>query len=140
MNVQSALLRNTAWFGLVTAIGVVSGLVMSIILARGLGPATMGDLSYIIWAERTLTALATLGYTFAVVRYTAEAFARGEGDRAWGVVRLFMRRQMLATAARSIGSASRPEERPILRAACCPSDNAPPPRFDVPMPPIMLRS
>jgi O-antigen/teichoic acid export membrane protein len=98
MNVRRALVRNTAWYGLVTAVGLFSGLAMSIILARGLGPALMGDLSYVIWVERTLTAAAALGYTFATVRYTAEAFARGEVDRAWGFVRLFMRRQLVMTA------------------------------------------
>jgi O-antigen/teichoic acid export membrane protein len=98
MNIQRALMRNTAWYGLVTAVGLVSGLLMSIILARGLGPALMGDLSYVLWAERTLTAVATLGFTFATVRYTAEAFARGEIDRAWSIVRLFVRRQIIVTA------------------------------------------
>ena len=98
MNVQRALMRNTAWYGVVTAVGLVSGLLMSIVLARGLGPARMGDLSYVLWAERTLTAVATLGFTFATVRYTAEAFARGENVRAWGVVRLFIRRQVIATS------------------------------------------
>ncbi len=98
MNVRLALVRNTAWYGVVTAVGLVSGLVMSVILARGLGPALMGQLSYVIWAERTLTAVATLGYAFATVRYTAEAFARGDVASAWGVVRLFMRRQLVTTA------------------------------------------
>jgi len=98
MNVQRALMRNTAWYGVVTAVGLVSGLLMSIVLARGLGPARMGDLSYVLWVERTLTAVATLGFTFATVRYTAEAFARGENVRAWGVVRLFIRRQVVATS------------------------------------------
>ena len=98
MNIHRALMRNTAWYGLVTAVGLVSGLVMSVVLARGLGPTLMGELSYVLWAERTLTAVATLGFTFATVRYTAEALARGESDRAWGVVRRFMRRQIVATA------------------------------------------
>jgi O-antigen/teichoic acid export membrane protein len=98
VNIQKALMRNTAWYGLVTAIGLVSGLLMSVVLARGLGPALMGEFSYVLWAERTLTALATLGFTFATVRYTAEALARDDGERAWGVVRLFMRRQIVATA------------------------------------------
>jgi O-antigen/teichoic acid export membrane protein len=98
MNVRLALVRNTAWYAVVTGVGLVSGLVMSVILARGLGPAVMGQLSYVVWAERTLMAVATLGYTFATVRYTAEAFARGDGPRAWGVVRLFMRRQLVTTA------------------------------------------
>ena len=42
--------------------------------------------------------MATLGYTFATVRYTAEAFARGDVARAGGLVRLFMRRQLVTTA------------------------------------------
>ena len=98
MNVHRALVRNTAWYGLVTAIGLVSGLLMSVVLARGLGPALMGELSYVLWVERTLTAVATLGFMFATLRYTAEAFARGEYDRAWGVVRRFLRLQVLSTA------------------------------------------
>ena len=98
MNIRRALVRNTAWYGMVTGVGLVSGLVMSVILARGLGPALMGHLSYVTWAERTLTAVATLGYTFATVRYTADAFARDDVGRAWGVVRLFMRRQLVTTA------------------------------------------
>jgi len=97
VNVHTALVRNTAWYGLVTAIGLVSGLLMSVVLARGLGPALMGELSYVLWVERTLTAIATLGFMLATVRYTAEAFARGEHDRAWGVVRRFMRLQMFST-------------------------------------------
>ena len=97
MNVRHALIRNTAWYAGVTAVGLVSGLLMSVILARGLGPAVMGNLSYVIWAERTLTAVATLGFTFATVRYTAEAFARGDVAHAGAVVRLFMRQQLAAT-------------------------------------------
>jgi O-antigen/teichoic acid export membrane protein len=98
MNVHGALVRNTVWYGLVTAIGMVSGLVMSVILARGLGPTLMGDLSYAIWVERTLIAAAALGYTFATVRYTADAMARNDVGRAWGFVRLFVRRQVVVTA------------------------------------------
>jgi O-antigen/teichoic acid export membrane protein len=97
VNVQLALVRNTVWYGAVTVVGLVSGLVMSIIWARGLGPSLMGDLSYVVWAERLLTAVASLGYTYATVRYTAEAFGRGDGPRAWGVVRLFWRRQLVTT-------------------------------------------
>jgi len=83
MNIKRALMRNTAWYGIVTAVGLVSGLVMSVVLARGLGPTMMGEFSYVLWAERTLTAVATLGFTFATVRYTAEALSRGETTSAW---------------------------------------------------------
>ena len=81
MNLRTALVRNTAWYGLVTFIGLGSGLVMSIVLARGLGPSLMGDYSYLLWALRMLTAVATLGWTLATARYTAEAYARSEPER-----------------------------------------------------------
>ena len=44
-SVRAALVRNTMWYGLVTIFGLAAGLVMSIVLARGLGPAAMGDYS-----------------------------------------------------------------------------------------------
>jgi len=96
-NVRTALVRNTAWYGLVTFIGLGAGLLMSIILARGLGPSLMGDYSYLMWALRMLTAIATLGWALATARYTAEAYACGERERAWGFVRFFMRRQLVTT-------------------------------------------
>jgi O-antigen/teichoic acid export membrane protein len=97
-SVRTVLMRNTAWYGLVTFIGLGSGLLMSIVLARGLGPTLMGDYSYLLWALRMLTALATLGWALATVRYTAEAQAAGDRARAWGVVRFFMHRQLVTTA------------------------------------------
>jgi O-antigen/teichoic acid export membrane protein len=98
VNIRHALVRNTVWYGAVTLVGIVSGLVSSVILARGLGPSLMGELSYVAWVERALIALAALGYTYATVRYTAETFGRGDGHRAWGIVRLFLRRQIVTTA------------------------------------------
>lgn len=92
MNVQRALVRNTAWYGVVTAVGLLSGLVL------------MGDLSYVLWAERTLIAAAALGFPLAAVRYTAESFARADVARAWGFVRLFLRRQLVAGVVVSLGA------------------------------------
>jgi O-antigen/teichoic acid export membrane protein len=97
VNVQAALLRNTFWYGAVTLVGLVSGLLMSVVLARGLGPARMGDYSYLLWALRALTAVATLGWALATTRYTAAAHAAGDSGRAWSYVRLFLRRQLVTT-------------------------------------------
>ncbi len=94
MNVRAALVRNTAWYGAVTVVGILSGLGMSVILARGLGPERMGDLSYLLWIERALTGVACLGFALATVRYTADAYARGDTPGAWSIVRLFLRRQV----------------------------------------------
>ncbi|HEU5321435.1 MAG TPA: oligosaccharide flippase family protein, partial [Methylomirabilota bacterium] len=94
----AALVRNTFWYGVVTAVGLVSGLLTSIVLARGLGPALLGDYSYLLWALRTLAVFAGLGFPLATSRYTAEAFARGDRPAAWGYVRLFFRGQLAAAA------------------------------------------
>jgi O-antigen/teichoic acid export membrane protein len=96
-SVRDSLVRNTFWYGVVTVFGLGAGLLMSIVLARGLGPAAMGDYSYLLWALRVLTALASLGWAFATVRYTAESYARGERARARGVVSFFLQRQLLTT-------------------------------------------
>jgi len=98
VSLGDTLVRNTVWYGLVTVLGLGVGLAMSVILARGLGPARMGDYSYLLWAERTFSALATLGFALATVRYTADAFARGNAALAWGFVRFFLRRQVVSTS------------------------------------------
>lgn len=98
VNVKAALVRNTAWYGVVTVIGLGSGLLMSVVLARGLGPQRMGDFTYVTWAWATLDAVATLGFALATARYTADAAARGDLAAAWGFARYFRRRQLLASA------------------------------------------
>src|SRR5438094_808330 len=95
---RQTIVRNTFWYGVVTAIGLVAGLLMSVVLARGLGPARMGDYSYLLWLMRTITAVATLGYALATVRYTAEALAQDDRPRAGALLRLFIRLQATTTA------------------------------------------
>lgn len=105
MKTGDTIVRNTFWYGVVTAIGVLAGFIMSVVLARGLGPARMGDYSYLLWALRTMTALATLGYALGTVRYTADALAQDRSALAFAFVRLFVRRQVLATAVVALGLA-----------------------------------
>jgi len=96
--VRDALARNTLWYGLVTVIGLVSGLAMSVVLARGLGPALMGDLAFLAWMERTLEATALLGFGVALVRYSAEALGRGEPGVARGIIGVLFRWELVSTA------------------------------------------
>ena len=90
-------MRNTAWYGLVTLVGIGSGLLTSVLLARGLGPERMGDFAYVTWAWAMLDAVATLGFALATARYTAAASARGDQAGAAGITRYFRRRQILST-------------------------------------------
>jgi O-antigen/teichoic acid export membrane protein len=96
-SVTRALVRNTAWHGLVTVVGLGSGLAMSVLLARGLGPDRMGDYAYVTWAWTTLDAVATLGFAVATARYTAAMLARGDTGAAAGLTRHLLRRQAMST-------------------------------------------
>jgi len=97
VNIKAALVRNTVWHGLVTLVGLGSGLVMSVILARGLGPQRLGDFSYVTWAWAVLEAIATLGLALATARYTADRVSRGDVAGAWGFARHLLRRQLVVT-------------------------------------------
>jgi O-antigen/teichoic acid export membrane protein len=79
----------------VTVLGLVAGLLMSVVLARGLGPERLGDFSYASWFTRLLEAIAAQGLGLGTVRYTADAFGRGNPGRASGFLRLFTRAQIV---------------------------------------------
>jgi exosortase len=97
VSLRDTIVRNTFWYGVVTAAGLVAGLLMSVVLARGLGPARLGDYSYLLWLLRTMTALAMLGYALATVRYTADAFGQSRPGLASAFLRMFVRRQVVTT-------------------------------------------
>jgi O-antigen/teichoic acid export membrane protein len=90
------LAHNTLWYGCVTIFGLGTGLVMSVILARSLGPDRMGDFSYASWFLRVLESVAALGFAVGTVRYTADALGRGEPARAAGFLRFFTRCQLVS--------------------------------------------
>jgi O-antigen/teichoic acid export membrane protein len=104
--VRDVLARNTLWYGLITLLGLASGLAMSVVLARGLGPSLMGDYSFVLWALRTLDALAGLGFGLALVRYAADALARDEPGVARGVIGVLVRWQLAAVAVVAAGAAA----------------------------------
>ena len=103
-SIRDVLARNTLWYGLITLLGLASGLAMSVVLARGLGPALMGDFSFLMWAFRTLDAVAGLGFGLALVRYSADALARDEGAVARGVIGVLLRWQIVSVAMVALGT------------------------------------
>ena len=103
-SIREVLARNTLWYGLITVLGLASGLAMSIVLARGLGPALMGDFSFLTWTFRTLEAVAGLGFGLALVRYSADALARDEPAVARGVIGVLVRWQIFSVALVVLGT------------------------------------
>ena len=95
MSSSGVLARNTLWYGSVTVLGLLVGLLMSVVLARGLGPDRMGDFSYAAWFMRLLETLAAQGLGLGTVRYTADALGRGNPGRAAGFLRRFTRVQIV---------------------------------------------
>lgn len=93
-SIRDTIARNTFWYGLVTVVGLIAGLAMSVVLARGLGPALMGDYSYLMWLGRTLEAVSMLGFGVALVRFSAASIAQGEPAVARGVITLLNRWQL----------------------------------------------
>jgi O-antigen/teichoic acid export membrane protein len=102
--VRDVLARNTLWYGLITLAGLASGLAMSVVLARGLGPALMGDFSFLTWTFRTLEAVAGLGFGLALVRYAADALARNEGGVARGLLGMLLRWQLVSVTLVALGT------------------------------------
>lgn len=104
VSVRDLLARNTLWYGLITLVGLASGLAMSVVLARGLGPELMGDFSFLSWASRTLEAIAGLGFGLALVRYAADSLSRDEPAVARGLITVLMRWQLLSVAVVGTGT------------------------------------
>jgi O-antigen/teichoic acid export membrane protein len=102
--IRDVLARNTLWYGLITMLGLASGLAMSVVLARGLGPALMGDFSFLMWTFRTLEAVASLGFGLALVRYSADALARHEPGLARGMIGVLLRWQLASIALVVLGT------------------------------------
>jgi O-antigen/teichoic acid export membrane protein len=96
--IRDVLARNTLWYGFITIIGLASGLAMSVVLARALGPTLMGDFSFLVWTFRTLEALAGLGFGLTLVRYSADALARNEPGVARGIIGVLLRWQLVSVA------------------------------------------
>jgi PST family polysaccharide transporter len=104
LSIRDVLARNTLWYGLITMFGLAAGLAMSVVLARGLGPAVMGDFSFLVWTFRTLETVAGLGFGLALVRYSADALARNEPAVARGIVGVLLRWQLVSVAIVALGA------------------------------------
>lgn len=80
---RSALLVTGA-----TYISYIVGLVVSMVIARELGPRDYGHYAYLIWLAGTLTMLFCNGLTLSTIRFVSESLGRGLPAEAGGVRRL----------------------------------------------------
>src|ERR1035437_10363879 len=70
--------RNTAWFGLEVAAGLVTAFATSVLIARAMGPQRVGYFNYIFWLPNISGAIGSLGLPATARKYMADSFGRGE--------------------------------------------------------------
>ena len=66
----------------------ISGVVLSVVLARGLGPDRYGDYSYLMWLLGLGVLITNLGLDSMVSKYISESLARDKAKEAQGIVQL----------------------------------------------------
>jgi O-antigen/teichoic acid export membrane protein len=74
--------RNVFFSGVRLAIGIISTVCTSAILARTLGPGNMGIYGYAMWLVGTLGILANIGLPSALTKFVSEYMGRGDGAMA----------------------------------------------------------
>lgn len=80
MNRRLAVLGNALLYTVSNLAEYAIGLLVSIVIARTLGPHEFGVFSFAVWLAGTLFFFGNHGTTLTTIRFTAEAF--GEGDPA----------------------------------------------------------
>jgi O-antigen/teichoic acid export membrane protein len=84
---KAAFSRSAALHGALMAAGstyvsYALGLVISVLVARALGPAQFGQYSYVVWLSGLFVIFANHGLTTSGIRFVSESLGRGEADDA----------------------------------------------------------
>jgi len=77
-SLQSRIARNSIWYAIEVAIGILATLATTILIARLFGPTRLGYFNYIYWLSNTAGGLASLGIPATTGKYMAEYLAGGE--------------------------------------------------------------
>lgn len=91
--------RNSLWYGIEVAAGVLTAFFTSIAVARAIGPERLGYYSYINWLTNIAGAMGTLGIPVTTRKYMAEYLGGGRGGLARAVFSHTIRLQAWLSAA-----------------------------------------
>jgi O-antigen/teichoic acid export membrane protein len=84
------------------AVIVVTGFVTTVLIARGLGPASLGRYSLVLSVAGLTAAFSDLGIGQTAIRYAARAVAAGRSDEQLAVLRWAMRLRLVMVSAMAI--------------------------------------
>ena len=74
--------KNSAWYGIETAIGFAVTIFTSVAIARTLGPSKMGYIIYVTWIASIVSSLGALGVPATTRKYMAEFLGAGDKGTA----------------------------------------------------------
>src|SRR5947209_3940591 len=77
---RRTLVNNSLWIVLDIAIGIISSIVGSVLVARVMGPSKLGYYAYILWIANVTGQVGAFGIPVATRKFAAEF--RGAGDLA----------------------------------------------------------
>ncbi len=83
LSLGKTILRNTAWSGLDTLLSLIVPQILSILVARKLGPTKLGLFAYVMWISSLTLVMANFGVSAAVRKYLGDAFGKAQ----WGLAR-----------------------------------------------------
>jgi len=89
---------NSGWLTLDAIFGVVGSLVLSVFVARSLGPDVLGVYNFASWALTAGVVVVTNGVTYGLQMFTAERFGQGDIEGAKAIVRQGLRWQLALSA------------------------------------------
>ena len=98
------IMRNSLWYGLEVGIALVAAFVVSVTVARAVGPKDLGYYAYITWLTNISKWVGGLGIPLSTRKYMAEYLGRGEAGTARAVFFVTFRLQaMMAAAITALG-------------------------------------
>ena len=98
--------RNSFWYGLELAFSILGAFLVSVIVARAIGPTRLGYYNYVLWLTTVTASMGSLGLPLTARKYMAEYLNRGEAGVARAIYQASVRLQALVAAgATAIGLA-----------------------------------
>src|ERR1044071_4031364 len=97
-NNSKTIARNSLWYGLEIGIALVAAVVVSVVVARALGPERLGYYAYITWLTNMSNVVGCLGIPMSTRKYMAEYLGRGDQGTARAIFFATLRLQLLVSA------------------------------------------
>ena len=98
--------KNSLWYGIESGIGLISGVLASIVIARALGPVKLGHYTYIAWLVNVTATVGALGLPSATSKYMAEYIGRNQMPYAKAIYKKTLRLQMYLASIVTVVAAS----------------------------------